>query len=94
MNQHADFSKFFIIETNISNYRYAKNFGGGRCVAIHMSPMRRISIIDGPIFKLYDGSKMGYRVKIFFGNSNGADFSYQLHLGMIKKDSLHPVYLF
>ena len=38
MNQHADFTKFFIIETNTSKYRYAKNFGGGRCVAIHMSP--------------------------------------------------------
>jgi hypothetical protein len=27
--------------------------------------LRRISIIDGPIFKQYDGSKMGYRVNIF-----------------------------
>jgi hypothetical protein len=56
--------------------------------------MRRISIIDGPIFKQYDGNQMGYRANIIFGNRNGADFSYQLHLGVIKKDSLHPVYLF
>jgi hypothetical protein len=42
--------------------------------------VRRISIIDGPIFKQYDGSKLGYRADIAFGNSNGADFSYQLHL--------------
>ncbi len=55
--------------------------------------LRRISIIDGPIFKQYDGSKMGYRANIVFGNSDGADFSYQLHLRVIKKDILHPVYL-
>ena len=56
--------------------------------------MRRISIIDGPNFKQHDGSKMGYRANIVFGNSDGVDFSYQLHLGVIKKDILHPVYLF
>ncbi len=56
--------------------------------------MRRISIIDGPNFKQYDGSKMGYRANIVFGNRNGADFSYQLHFSAIKKESLHPVYLF
>jgi len=56
--------------------------------------LRRISIIDGPIFKQYGGSKMGYRANIVLGDSNGADFIYQLHFRAIKKDSLHPVYLF
>jgi len=41
--------------------------------------LRRISIIDGPIFKQYGGSKMGYRANIVLGDSNGADFIYQLH---------------
>jgi hypothetical protein len=50
------------------------------------SVMRRISIIDGPIFKQYDGSKMGYRANIVFGNSDGADFRYQLHFRAIKSD--------
>ena len=48
--------------------------------------VRRISIIDGPIFKQYDGSKMGYRANIVFGNSDGADFRYQLHFRAIKSD--------
>ena len=55
---------------------------------------RAVVCFYGPIFKQYDDGKMGYRANIVFGNSNGADFSYQRHLGVIKKDSLHPVYLF
>jgi hypothetical protein len=35
-------------------------------VSIFPLYLRRISIIDVPIFKQYDGSKMGYRANIDF----------------------------
>ncbi|UCG07352.1 MAG: BrxE family protein [Desulfobacterales bacterium] len=47
-------------------------------VAAHR--LRRITIIDGLIFKQYDVSKYGRRTNMDLGNCNGADISCQLHL--------------
>jgi hypothetical protein len=44
------------------------------------------------VLQVSSGSHRADQARIS-SESNGADFSYQLHLRVIKKDSLHPAYL-